>query len=85
MSKCISSHGEYSEHEFAKDDCVPRDRFICAWCFVFDEDAALDEIDSLRVKIARVEELARYFAAIPEHRYSAERIRDALADPEDAS
>ena len=34
MSKCISSHGEYSEHETDAGYC-------CQRCFAFDEDAAL--------------------------------------------
>lgn len=44
MSKCISRHGEYSEHEFGGD--APE--FTCNLCSVFDEDAALAEVAKLR-------------------------------------
>lgn len=40
MSKCISSEGEYSDHELAEQP-----RFMCARCFAFDEDAALAALD----------------------------------------
>lgn len=36
MSKCISSHGEYSEHEPREDE-----PFGCALCGAFDEAAAV--------------------------------------------
>lgn len=40
VSKCISSHGEYSEHE-------PGENFTCQWCWVFDEAGALERIAEL--------------------------------------
>lgn len=46
---------------------------------------AVDEVNRLRAKIARVEALADKIAAIPEHRDMASRIRAALADPEGAT
>lgn len=36
MSACISSHGEYSEHEAGADD-----PFTCTLCGAFDETAAV--------------------------------------------
>lgn len=50
MSKCISSHGEYSEHE---PSVVT---FVCARCWVFDEDAALAEIGRLRTELAAADD-----------------------------
>lgn len=44
MSRCISLHGEYSDHEFTPE----QGEFICARCDVLDEDAALAEIERLR-------------------------------------
>jgi len=44
MSKCISSEGEYSEHDRANDE----PEFVCGRCLVFDEDAAIAEIQRLR-------------------------------------
>ena len=42
MSRCISSHGEYSEHTFLPSGPAARgeDRFTCALCGDFDEWAA---------------------------------------------
>jgi hypothetical protein len=48
MSKCISSEGEYSEHELGTDE----PEFVCARCFVFNEDAAVAEIARLRAVLA---------------------------------
>ena len=50
MSKCISSHGEYSEHEPGPHP------FVCAWCGVFDEDAAVAEVERLRTEMAELNE-----------------------------
>lgn len=50
MSKCISSHGEYSEHEV-------KEGFSCEWCGVFDERAALDRIEALEAERDRAEKL----------------------------
>ena len=52
MSSCISSHGEYSEHEITT-------MFTCDLCGVFDEAAAMDEIDRLNATIQRVREIER--------------------------
>lgn len=46
MSKCISLKGEYSEHTF--DPSTTEGEFVCTYCFVFDEGAALAEIDRLQ-------------------------------------
>ena len=60
MSKCISRHGEYSEHTFGGDE-VPE--FTCSYCWVFDEDAALAEIARLRAAIVvRPPKIARLSA-----------------------
>lgn len=48
MSTCISRHGEFSEHVLGRD----ADRFTCQWCFVFDEDAALQRIAELEAALA---------------------------------
>ena len=53
MSSCISSHGEYSEHE------ITTTTFTCDRCGVFDEAAAMDEIDRLNATIQRVREIER--------------------------
>ena len=55
MSSCISSHGEYSEHE------ITTAPFTCDWCGVFDEAAAMAEIDRLNAIIQRVRELHEPF------------------------
>ena len=46
MSRCISSHGEYSEHTFLRPESTPRaeDRFTCALCGDFDEWAAVEAL-----------------------------------------
>lgn len=54
MSKCISSHGEYSDHEFGGD--APE--FVCRYCWVFDEDAALKELVKLRATVTAVRKVA---------------------------
>jgi hypothetical protein len=46
MSKCISAKGEFSEHELDA-------KFTCVDCFAFDEDAALDRIESLQAELAQ--------------------------------
>ena len=51
MSSCISSHGEYSEHE------ITTTLFTCDRCGVFDEAAAMAEIDRLNATIQRVREM----------------------------
>lgn len=50
MSKCISRHGEYSEHTVGEGDS----EFTCQWCWSFDEDAALAVIKDLRAALAAV-------------------------------
>ena len=49
MSTCISWHGEYSEHEHGPGGI--EDEFTCARCGVFDELAALAEIERLRCEV----------------------------------
>ena len=46
MSRCISSHGEYSEHTFLPSGPAARgeDRFTCALCGDFDEWAAVEAL-----------------------------------------
>lgn len=79
MSTCISRQGEYGEHLIAEDGKA-RDRFVCQRCFVWDEEAALDEIDRLtdligQARTAVVERLAQ-----AEHMHNdAERRVDGLA------
>lgn len=46
MSTCISSHGEFSEHELGSTG-LAAERFVCSLCHVLDEAAALDEVDRL--------------------------------------
>lgn len=41
MSKCISRHGEYSEHQLDQDH-------VCRRCSVLDEDAMVAELNRLR-------------------------------------
>jgi hypothetical protein len=43
MSACISSEGEYSDHEISAEF-----EFVCNRCFSFDEDAAVAEVRRLR-------------------------------------
>ena len=46
MSRCISSHGEYSEHTFLPSGPATRgeDRFTCTLCGDFDEWAAVEAL-----------------------------------------
>lgn len=48
MSKCISSHGEYSEHE-------PGDP--CPWCGEYDTERIIAERDAAEARIKAVQEL----------------------------
>ena len=48
MSKCISSHGEYSKHE-------PGDP--CPWCGEWDTERIIAERDQARAQVDRVREL----------------------------
>ena len=52
MSSCISSHGEYSEHE------ITTTPFTCDQCGVFDEAAAMAEIDRLNDLVTRWKDTA---------------------------
>ena len=52
MSSCISSHGEYSEHE------ITTTLFTCDRCGVFDEAAAMAEIDRLNDLVTRWKDAA---------------------------
>ena len=45
MSRCVSMHGEYSDHILDGD-------YICTRCNVLDEDALIDERDKLRGALA---------------------------------
>lgn len=47
MSSCISSHGEYSDHQSDAGYC-------CQRCFAFDEDAALARIRELEAEVAGI-------------------------------
>lgn len=52
MSKCISSHGEYSSHE--------NDEFhTCKWCGMFDEAVVLKKLEAAEAAIERVRERHR--------------------------
>lgn len=42
MSKCISTHGEYSDHTPGDEE------FVCGFCFVLDEDAIRAELAKTR-------------------------------------
>ena len=67
MSRCISSHGEYSEHTFPTPESARgEDRFTCTLCGVFDEWVALDAL--------------RTAEAIAEAAREYERIRRAHLD-----
>lgn len=69
MSKCISMHGEYSEHELDRD-------FICARCNALDEDALIADRDAALARAERadgwIDELAQAagfgpIAAVAQH------------------
>ena len=47
MSRCISSRGEYSDHELDED-------FVCSRCFTFDEFAAMAELTKSRDTVKRL-------------------------------
>lgn len=51
MSKCVSRLGEYSSHTFG-DPSMP---YVCTFCFAFDEDRALADLDSARSTAVRLE------------------------------
>lgn len=51
MSKCISSHGEYSEHQ-------PGDP--CPWCGEYDMERIIAERDQARAQADRVRELHQH-------------------------
>jgi hypothetical protein len=65
MSACISARGEFGRH---RNDA----RFTCTRCHVFDEDAALAEIDRLNALCAPVSRTCRdeIVALFAEHRPS---------------
>lgn len=44
MSKCISAHGEFSEHEIGETP------FMCEWCGEFDTDSAVQRIYNLEAE-----------------------------------
>ena len=51
MSKCISPRGEYGEHTYEGETLGSG--FICALCFVYDEEAADAEIARLGEQVLR--------------------------------
>jgi hypothetical protein len=52
MSTCISSAGEFSEHEIGSLEGFREERFTCRRCFVLDEDAIFDAIDRVVALVA---------------------------------
>lgn len=50
MSKCISQHGEYSEHQLNKGGTL-EEEFVCQWCFALAEDELLAEVERLRAEV----------------------------------
>lgn len=59
MSKCISRHGEYSEHEpLGVDHPIygdqPLGRFVCSRCWALDEDAAGAALDAAEAERDRL-------------------------------
>jgi hypothetical protein len=61
VSKCISSRGEYSEHELGTGDM----EFVCTFCFVLDEDAIKGELGRLRKRVQAVGD-----NLVEQHRYA---------------
>jgi hypothetical protein len=60
VSKCISSGGEYSEHEMTPAVAPGLPPFSCVRCWAFDEDTALAALDRAReVAVALEQRLAR--------------------------
>lgn len=55
MSACISTQGEYSDHE-------PDARFTCTRCHTFDEDAALAALDYAVKLLAEARGALDYYA-----------------------
>ena len=51
MSKCISSHGEYSEH-----DLTGAERFICQRCWALDEDAIMAALAASEAELLTLRE-----------------------------
>lgn len=66
MSKCISSHGEYSSHE-------TDELYVCKWCGAFDEAVVLKRLGAAEAE--RDEALARLAEA---ERAAAEKAIKAL-------
>jgi hypothetical protein len=78
MSKCISRHGEYSEHILDAD-------FTCTLCFAFDEDAVLAALNAAVGLLADAREaLDTYADRIDPHVYDelASPLHDAPLDGE---
>jgi len=48
VSKCVSMHGEFSEHDLDGD-------FICKSCCGLDEDALIDDRNRLRDELVTIE------------------------------
>lgn len=53
MSKCISTRGEYSEHE-------PDDAHTCTYCFVLDEEALTAELRRFRAGVVALRDALRH-------------------------
>ena len=51
MSKCISSHGEYSEH-----DLTGAERFACQRCWVLDEAAIMAALAAAEAEVLTLRE-----------------------------
>lgn len=47
MSKCISQHGEYSEHE-------PGENFACTLCGALDEDALVARVREAEAEVVKI-------------------------------
>lgn len=48
MSKCISYHGEYSDHEY------PDSTYVCDLCGVFVEEALIAEVKRISAELEEI-------------------------------
>lgn len=58
MSKCISRHGEYSEHQFPESPSSTN-QFVCELCWTFDEEAAQGALDAANQEADRLRSALR--------------------------
>lgn len=58
MSRCISSEGEYSDHELATSGPAA-ERFTCRRCGALAEDELLAALDTAEATVTRVREARR--------------------------